>query len=193
MNDLIIRAAKTTDAEQLLSIYAPYVEQTAVTFEYIVPTIEEFSGRMRQILRKYPYLVAEIDGKIVGYAYASAFHTRAAYGWCAETSIYVRMDARGSGIGGALYRKLEEVLHRQGILNLNACIAWNEREDEYLTHASVSFHSRLGYRIVGSFTQCGYKFDRWYDMVWMEKLIGEHSVQASTPQTFDDVRSELNL
>lgn len=193
MNHFILRTAKPTDAEQLLSIYAPYVEQTAVTFEYTVPTIEEFSERIRQTLHKYPYLVAEIDGKIVGYAYASAFHTRAAYGWCVETSIYVRMDARENGIGGALYQKLEEVLRRQGFLNLNACIAWNEQEDEYLTHASVSFHSRLGYRMVGSFTQCGYKFGRWYGMVWMEKLIGTHNAQTNAPKTFDDVRTELNL
>lgn len=190
---IVIRTAEIRDAAQLLAIYAPYVEKTAITFEYDVPSVEEFAGRMQKILEKYPYLVAETDGKIEGYAYASSFHSRAAYGWCVETSIYVRMDARRSGIGGALYRKLEEALIRQGMLNLNACIAWTDHEDEHMTNASVSFHDHFGYRMVGKFNQCGYKFGKWYDMVWMEKLVGSHGNTVAAPRTFEEIRGEMGL
>lgn len=190
---IVIRAAKVEDAAQLLAIYAPYVEKTAITFEYDVPSVEEFAGRIRKVMEKYPYLVAEADGKIEGYAYASSFHARAAYGWCVETSIYVDMDTRGSGVGGALYRKLEEALIRQGMLNLNACIAWTDEEDEHLTNASVSFHDHFGYGMVGKFNQCGYKFGKWYDMVWMEKLVGPHEKEAAATRTFEEIRGEMGL
>ena len=173
-NKLQIRVATKEDAEALLAIYAPYVEKTAITFEYEVPSIEEFRCRIQETLKKYPYLVAEKNGKIVGYAYAGAFHARPAYDWAVETSIYVSELQKGEGIGKALYKALEEQLSRQHILNLNACIAYPEVEDEYLTKNSAEFHAHLGYRMVGGFTKCGYKFHRWYGMVWMEKLIGEH-------------------
>ena len=91
-----------------------------------------------------------------------------------ETSIYVSELQKGEGIGKALYKALEEQLSRQHILNLNACIAYPETEDEHLNKDSVRFHTHLGYRMVGEFYQCGYKFDRWYNMVWMEKRIGAH-------------------
>lgn len=173
-NKLQIRVATKEDAEALLAIYAPYVEKTAITFEYEVPSIEEFRCRIQETLKKYPYLVAEKNGKIVGYAYAGAFHVRPAYDWAVETSIYVSELQKGEGIGKALYKALEEQLSRLHILNLNACIAYPETEDEHLNKDSVRFHTHLGYRMVGEFYQCGYKFDRWYSMVWMEKHIGAH-------------------
>ena len=166
---LVIRTASPKDAEALQNIYAPYVEKTAVTFEYEAPSVEEFAGRIERTLQKYPYLAAELDGGIVGYAYAGAFHERAAYDWAVETSIYVREDKKGAGIGRALYEALEQALLRQNILNANACIAYPAQEDKYLTKDSVLFHERMGYRMVGKFQKCGYKFGRWYDMVWMEK------------------------
>lgn len=194
MNDqMIIRIARMEDAEALLHIYAPYVEKTAITFEYDVPTAGEFACRMAKVMEKYPCLVAERDGKIVGYAYASSFHPRAAYGWCAETSIYVDMNIRGAGIGGALYKKLEEALKMQGVLNLNACIGFAEPEDEYLKNDSVSFHAHFGYEMVGRFHRCGWKFGRWYDMVWMEKMIGAHGENVHPVKPFDQIRSELGL
>lgn len=171
---LTVRMATVGDAAELLKIYAPYVEQTAITFEYEVPSLQEFASRIEHTLKKYPYLVAEKDGRIVGYAYAGSFNERAAYDWAVETSIYVDQNAKKMGIGRTLYEALEDVLKRQGILNLNACIGYPEHEDEYLTKNSVEFHAHLGYRFVGEFKQCGYKFGRWYNMVWMEKHIGEH-------------------
>ncbi len=167
-----IRMAREEDAGALLQIYAPYVTDTAVTFEYAVPTEEEFKGRIAQILRRYPYLVAEEGGVILGYAYASPFNRRAAYDWSVETSIYVERETRGKGVGKALYSELEEVLKGQGILNLNACIS-------YPNPGSIGFHEKLGYHKAGHFTKCGYKLGRWYDMIWMEKMIGEHRGEPS--------------
>lgn len=175
-----IRTAKLQDAERLLEIYAPYVTQTAITFENDVPTVEEFTARMACVLEKYPYLVAEQDGSPVGYTYAGTFKNRAAYDWAVETSIYVRQDKKRTGIGSRLYEALETALKAQGILNLNACIAYAVIEDAYLANDSVRYHEKCGYKQVAHFHQCGYKFGHWYDMVWMEKLIGEHT--ANPPQ-----------
>lgn len=108
-NDIRIRVASEDDAEAILAIYAPYVIKTAITFEYEVPTLEEFRGRIHHTLQKYPYLVAEQNGKILGYAYVGPFHDRAAYDWAVETSIYVDENLRHSGVGGRLNRALEAV------------------------------------------------------------------------------------
>lgn len=169
-----IRNANSGDAAALLAIYSPYVEHTAITFEYDVPTEEEFRARIVSISSRYPYLVAEDNDRILGYAYASAFKERAAYQWSVETSIYVAFDARRQGIGLFLHEALEAALKERGILNMNACISYISPEDEYLTLDSVRFHERLGYSKVAHFHQCGLKFGRWYDMIWMEKIIGEH-------------------
>ncbi len=188
-NRVNIRIANVEDAENILKIYAPYIEKTAITFEYEVPCIEEFKERIRSTRQKYPYLVAEADGEITGYAYASAFKERSAYDWCVETSIYVDRDKKGMGIGKSLYRALEHILKEQGILNLNACIASPVTEDEYLTKDSIRFHERLGYQMVAEFHQCGYKFHRWYDMVWMEKHIGVHTGEAKPVKPFSEIEN----
>ena len=173
---LRIRIATPEDAARLVAIYAPYVEQTAITFEYEVPSVEEFAGRIEHILEKYPYLVAEAEGEIVGYAYAGTFKARAAYDWSVETTIYVNQKKKRMGIGGKLYAALEEALRAQHILNLNACIGYPQNEDEYLTKDSEKFHQKLGYRLVGTFHDSGYKFGRWYDMIWMEKTLCPHTI-----------------
>lgn len=179
-----IRLAKPEDAGRLVEIYAPYVKQTAVTFEYEVPSVAEFRKRIESILKKYPYLVALQDGEIAGYAYAGVFNERPAADWAAEVAIYVERGRRRSGIGRALYEALEEALIRQNILNINACIACPEAEDEYLTYDSIRFHEHMGYRMAGRFHQCGYKFGRWYDLVWMEKHLGEHTAKPKAVKWF---------
>lgn len=191
--DITIRAAKVSDAPALLEIYAPYILTTSVTYEYVVPSVKEFEGRIEKTLSFYPYLVAELDGEIVGYAYASRFHPRAAYDWATELSIYLRMDVRGKGIGSALYGKLEELLKAQNIINIYACIAYPPKNDEYLTDASVNYHTHMGYKTVGHFPACACKFDRWYDMVWMEKLLGEHISPAPKVKSFDEIRADFGL
>ena len=173
---LVLRAAMPDDAAALLAIYAPYVTDTAITFEYYIPSEEEFCGRIKHTLEMYPYIVAEEDGVIVGYAYAGPFKGRAAYNWAVETTVYVDRNKKRGGIGTALYEALEKALAAQGILNAEACIGYpeNGEEDEYLTCDSPKFHEYMGYRLVGEFRRCGYKFGRWYNMIWMEKFLGEH-------------------
>ena len=185
--DVMIRVARQEDAPALLAIYAPYVERTAITFECEVPSEEEFASRMRAVRARHPYLVAERRGELVGYAYAGPFVGRAAYDWAAETSIYVDMGCRRQGVGGALHAALEGALRGQGILNMEACIAVPVEPDEYLTHNSQEFHAHMGYRLVGEFERCGCKFGRWYDMVWMEKIIGEHVTCPVRPLRFDEL------
>ena len=170
----MIEKVKTEDAEELLAIYAPYVKDTAISFEYEVPTVEEFRERIRQISAKYPYIKMVEDGKITGYAYANTFKEREAYDWSVETTVYVRQDIRRHGTGRMLYEQLEKSLKSMGILNMNACIAYTDEEDEHLTNDSCFFHKKMGFELVGTFHKSGYKFDRWYDMIWMEKMIGEH-------------------
>lgn len=171
---LTIRIARPEDAEELLEIYTPYVEKTAISFECETPGPEEFRRRICNTLKKYPYLLAEQEGRILGYAYTGPFVGRAAYGWAAETTIYLREGCKRKGIGTSLYTALESVSKAQNILNLNACIGYPEQEDEYLTLDSVRFHEHMGYSMVGKFHNCGYKFGNWYHMAWMEKKIGEH-------------------
>lgn len=185
-----IREATPKDAAALVEIYAPYVRETAVTFEYDVPSVAEFSGRIERVLEKFPYLVAENDGEIVGYAYAGAFHPRAAYRWCAEMSVYVKQNARRMGVGRMLYDEMEAILRMQRLTNVEACIAVPSAPDAHLTMDSVRFHEKMGYRMVGAFHQCGYKFDTWYDMVWMEKHIGEHTHAQPSVLRFDEIREE---
>ena len=162
MNDLIIRTACPADAPALLQIYAPYVTDTTVTFEYDVPSPDAFAVRIQNTLEKYPYLVAEQHGVILGYAYASAFKSRAAYAWAAETSIYVQQGCHGKGVGQALYARLETLLEKQHVYSINACITYPNDE-------SIRFHEKNGYQICAHFHRCGYKFGRWLDVVWMEK------------------------
>ena len=173
--EITIREAKVKDAKRLLDIYAYYVENTAITFEHEVPSIEEFEGRIRDTLCNYPYLVAEIDGKIVGYAYAGRFRTRAAYAWSAETSIYIDKRFRGSGIGKRLYTELESILKQQNVINVYAGVADPVEEDEFLTRNSEYFHEAMGYKVVARYHQCGSKFGRWYNIIEMEKIIGERT------------------
>lgn len=171
---ITVRDAVPDDAARLLEIYAYYVEHTAITFEYAVPTPDEFRARIERTLRRYPYLVIEADGVIRGYTYAGAFKERAAYDWSCEMTIYLEHTAVKRGLGRKLYQALENRLHEMGILNLYACIGYTETADEYLNKNSAEFHAHLGYATVGTFRKCGYKFGRWYDMIWMEKIIGEH-------------------
>lgn len=189
MKECKIRIVSVQDAEAILKIYAPYVEKTAITFEYEVPTVAEFENRISRILERYPYLAAERDGELVGYAYAGPFKERAAYDWAVETTVYVRKDQKRTGIGRELYEMLEKILSMQNILNLNACIAYTEKEDEWLTQDSVRFHERLGYKLTGRFHKCGYKSGKWYDMVWMEKMLGEHGVAPKEVRAFPEIRA----
>ena len=182
--DFLIRSATPDDAAALAAIYRPYVEGTAITFEYEAPSAEEFSSRIAHTLERYPYLVAADKADpfhLLGYAYASVYHGRAAYSWSVETSIDVAKSERTKGIGRALHAELEDELKEMGIQNMYACITAlpeDRSDDPYLTDASIRFHEKLGYALCARFARCGYKFSQWYDVVWMERMIGTHPTPA---------------
>lgn len=162
-----IRNAQVEDAANLVAIYAPYVEKTAITFETQVPAVEDFANRIEKTLKKFPYLVAVEEGQIVGYAYASTYYARAAYDWTVEMSVYVQKEARGKGIGTLLYNALEEELTARGFKNFLACIALPNL-------ASIALHEKRGYQQVAHFKKVGYKFGTWHDIVWLQKsLVGD--------------------
>ena len=183
-NNIKIRTVNINDAEAILKIYEYYVKNTAVTFEYDVPSLIEFKKRIANTLKKYPYFVAVSEDRIIGYAYAGPFVGRAAYGWSAELTVYIDPNERNRGAGKMLYDKLSVSLFKMGILNLYACIGYPETEDEYLTQNSAKFHENLGFTKVGEFYKCGYKFQRWYNMIWMEKIIGKHKEHHGAVKCF---------
>lgn len=290
MGELTFRVARPEDAEALRTIYAPYVEETAITFEYEVPSVEAFRARIAHTLATYPYIVAveeqeanvgtgrvdgasascidraeanagtaHVDGasvssapasgagevteahrtseRIIGYAYVGRLHERAAYDWSVETSIYVDRRARKRGLGRQLYERLEAILRAMNIISVNACIAYpgtmnpavdaataadrlqnahigigdpntadrarkdlregtadsgvDIGEDPYLNTNSPDFHAHLGYQLVGHFHACAYKFDRWYDMIWMEKWIAPHPAKPEAMIPFPELPEEV--
>lgn len=160
----MIRIAVEADVPQLLAIYAPYILHTTYTFEYDVPTEEEFLDRFRSVTAQFPWLVWEEQGSVTGYVYGSAPYARAAYGWCSELSIYLSPQAQGAGIGTRLYTAAEAILRRQGYQR-NYAIITAENE------ASIRFHEHMGYTVAARFSDCGYKFGRWLGVIWMEKRL----------------------
>lgn len=191
MAAISLRVARPEDAAALLAIYAPYVTDTAITFEYEVPPVQEFAGRIEKTLENYPYLIAEQDGILLGYAYAGRFKTRPAYDWAVEASIYLRQDACGNGLGRGLYSRLEKILQAQHITNMNACIVCPEQDDAFVTRNSALFHRHMGFSPVGTFHRCGCKFGRWYDVIWMEKMLGEHMVPPAPVIPFPRLEPDI--
>ena len=170
----MIRIAVEADLAAILDIYAPYVTDTTVTFEYDVPSREVFLERFRGITAQFPWLVWEEDGQIMGYAYAAAPYARAAYAWCAEPSVYLRGDARGRGIGGRLYAALEEILLRQGYQVLYALVTSENK-------ASLRFHEKAGYIQRVDFANCAFKFGRSLGVIWLEKRLKSVEIPTSAP------------
>lgn len=166
-----IRIATLEDAARLQEIYAPYVEKTAISFEYEAPSVEEFRKRIENTLCRYPYLVAIVDDEIAGYAYAGQFHTRAAFSHSAELSIYIDEKYHRYGIGTVLYNEMERILSMQNVYRLYASVACAEGEDEYLTDRSLHFHKSKGYKQIAKHNECGYKFRHWYSLVYFEKKL----------------------
>ena len=179
---MTIRNATPEDVGRMLAVYSWYVENTAITFEYDVPTIEAFGDRIAETTKRYPWLALEDGGRLLGYAYAGPLYRRPAYDWSCEISIYLDRDARGKGLGKALYGALERELTVRGMRNLYACVAVPSGEaDAYLTDASARFHERMGFMRAGRFHKCGFKFDRWYDVAWMEKRVGGDDAPERAP------------
>ena len=169
----MIRIATEKDVPEILAIYAPYVENTTITFEYDVPCRREFMQRFLDITRQFPWLVWEEEGQILGYTYAARPFPRAAYSWIAEPSVYLRPEAKGRGIGKKLYAALEEILRLQGYQVLYALITQENT-------ASVAFHEKMGYQMLSLFPQCGFKHGRWLGVFWLEKRL----CSVETPNSF---------
>lgn len=174
MEETIVRDVRIEDAERILDIYAYYIQNTAITFEYDVPTLAEFQSRIKNTIKKYPYLVIEKDGIVQGYAYAGLFIGRAACDWACEVTVYLEHSVRKCGYGRMIYEELERRLGEMGIVNLYASIAYPITENEYLNKNSAEFHEHLGFTRAAEFHKCGYKFGHWYNLIWVEKFIGEH-------------------
>ena len=167
MSKFYIREASLKDASRILEIYAPYIQETTYSFEYEVPTLPEFEKRMAGIMEKYPWLVCEEDGEIIGYAYADMYAVRKAYEWCADLSVYVDREHRGSGAGALLYKILIAVLKEMHFQNLYAVITGENM-------GSVAFHEKMGFETFAVYPKSGYKFGKWLDVIWMQLFINGH-------------------
>lgn len=176
----MIRFANETDIPEILEIYGPYILNTAISFEYTVPTLEEFTQRFREITRQFPWLVWEENSKVLGYAYGSLPFGRAAYRWCAASSIYLAPDAQGRGIGRKLYETLEAILALQGYRKTYAIITSDNP-------GSLRFHERLGFRFLGEFPDCGVKFSKLYSVVWMEKDLNTSEIPDNFPKSVHQI------
>ena len=172
-----IRIATTDDAESILKIYAPYIENTSYTFETDVPTIESFRERISSYLQNWPWLVCEIDGVIAGYAYGAKHRERVAYQWSVESSVYIHDDYQMMGVARALYTALINILKLQGFRNLYAVI--NLPNDK-----SVSFHEKLGFEYFATYKSVGYKLGRWKNVGWWQLQLNEYSMEPDPPLKF---------
>ena len=170
----MIRLATEADLPQILTIYGPYVLNTTASFEYTVPTLAEFTLRFRKITAQFPWLVWEEDSRILGYAYGSAPFERAAYRWCAESSIYLAPQAQGKGIGRKLYTALEKILAAQGYRKTYAIIT-SEND------ASLAFHQAVGFHYVAAMPECGWKFGRLLGITWLEKVLNFDNFSYKPP------------
>lgn len=170
----MIRIATEKDIPQMLAIYAPYVEGTTYSFEYTVPSLQDFTHRFLSYTKQCPWLVWEEDGRVLGYAYASLPFERAAYAWCTEVSIYLSPEIQGNGIGRRLYALLEEILWRQGYQIIYSLIT-----SENLP--SLAFHEKVGYQYRTTLEDCGIKFGRRLGVIWMEKRSKTVELPSCTP------------
>ena len=178
--ELQIRPADAEDAAACAAIYAPYVEDTCITFEVEPPTAEQFSARIADARATHEWLVAERDGIVIGYAYAHQFAERAAYGWSCETSVYVARGLRGEGVGRALYAELLQRLARQGYRRAFAGISLPN-------DASIGLHRAFGFTDAGCYRRVGWKNGAWHDVAWMQLDLDPSETGPPRPVSRDAV------
>lgn len=170
----MIRLANKRDSAQILDIYSPYIENTSISFETIIPSIEEIETRIERVIANTPWLIYEESNIILGYAYASKHRERAAYKWAVDVSAYVRQDCRGKGIGKMLYTELLSVLRLQGYCNVYAGICLPNE-------SSVGIHEYFGFKKIAHYTKVGYKFGQWHDVGWWELFLKPHNSEPGEP------------
>lgn len=180
-----VRAAAPEDAEQLLEIYTPFVisedsSLSNVSFELAAPDVEEFRQRIQDISKQFPYLVGEVNGQILGYVYCHPYRERLAYQWSVEVTIYLAPAGQGKGLGRLLYETMEKLLCLQGVTMAYSCITVGNDH-------SIKMHEGLGYRLIGTFTNSGYKNGQWLDTVWLEKQL------QPCPKQPDNIKSWREL
>jgi L-amino acid N-acyltransferase YncA len=175
-----LRMATPSDAEDILKIYAPYIQTTSFTFETEVPSIEAFAQRINSCLINYPWLICEIDGAIAGYAYAARHRERTAYQWSVECSVYVHDDYQRRGVGAVLYKALFDILLKQGFRNVYAVI--NLPNDK-----SVALHERFGFTYFATYEQVGYKLGKWKNVGWWRLVLNEFGDEPAAPASFQEL------
>ena len=176
----IIRPARESDAAACLEIYAPFVRDTATSFEQGVPSLEEYQGRIRETLRRTPWLVAEQEGQVAGFAYAGRHRERAAYQWSVEVTVYLAPQFQRQGLGRRLYAPLFHCLRAQGFCNAFAVITLPNP-------ASVALHEKLGFLPVGMFEKAGFKLGRWHDVGWWRLPLREAPDDPEAPRPLEDL------
>jgi L-amino acid N-acyltransferase YncA len=179
---LTIRLIRTADSKNVLEVYKPYVVSTAITFEYDVPGLDDFSTRIETIANEYPWLVCSKDDIIIGYAYACKHRDRTAYQWSAESTIYMSSDYHGKGIGKVLYETLFSILKLQGYVNVYAGVALPNVKSE-------EFHKASGFYEIGDFEKIGYKLGKWHDVRWFQLLLTERSVNPPIPKSIKEIET----
>ena len=178
----IVRLAEEKDYAAILEIYAPFITDTAITFEIDVPVLSEFSMKIEDILRGYPWLMCEWNNQVVGYAYASRHRDRAAYQWSVESSVYVSPGLHKKGVGRALYAVLFELLSLQGFVHVYAGITLPNVKSE-------KFHETIGFTDLGTYTNIGYKLGAWHSVKWMELSLSTCKQSPPTPTPFSELRN----
>lgn len=181
---MIFRIATENDTAEILDIFAYYVTDTNYCFEWEIPTFDDFKQRIIEILKKYPYIVAVDNGKIIGFGYANTHIARTSYDWNATLTIYLDKNVVGKGLGSAMLLKLTSILHTQNVVNIYSCITCDNV-------SSIAFHKRHGFSRIAEFTNSGYKFNRWHDMCFYAKQIGEYDNEMCNFVNFSDLDNDL--
>ena len=184
MNEFVMRFAEKKDAESILKIYAPYVVNTSITFEYTVPTIEEIGTRIEEIKGNYPYIVCESYNNVIGYAYANKAMIRDACNWNAELSIYVDKKHTHKGIGRGLYTCILEILAHQNVKNVYSIITVPNNN-------SIKLHEFFGFKKLGSYPNCGYNLGKWHDIIIMGRNLGNHKKPPNPFIKITDVSNDI--
>ena len=180
MSGPVVRMATLADAPLILAIYEPYVVRTAITFEYELVTVEAFQTRMNTVMQQFPWLVYEMEGELLGYAYCSRFKERAAFDWDCECSVYIVENAHRQGIATALYTKLFELVKQQGYYNIYALITYNLK-------SSMELHKKFGFAEVGVYQKTGYKLGKWWDLLVMEKRLHTFNETPIPPKSIHEI------
>jgi phosphinothricin acetyltransferase len=182
----IIRPITENDAGSALKIYKPYVLNTAITFEYEVPAVDEFLDRIKTNTAQYPWLVCLQHDKIMGYAYAGRHRYKTAYQWSPESTVYLAPEVHGRGIGRVLYETLFSILRLQGYFNVYAGVALPNEKSE-------GFHRALGFEEIGDFKKIGYKLGKWHDVKWFQLHLARHIDNPFPPKSIKEIENNVDF